>query len=214
MGNLLSGIPLLSVLSAVVVLVGAVLVVLGRNVFGPRHAGFAVAGLVLLGFVFVATYFVVGTFDDAIVRITAWSASGIAPVSPAIAFSQAVYAFLEVSAFLGTFGVLAVVLLIHELEPIGAKMALWAALATSGVILFGMALVVGAALSGASTSAFLNYTVDFGPIAAAESMAIPFRVFDLVPTLLLASATFIAWSRIDRGLVPRRAPEPGAALEE
>lgn len=214
-GTLVSWVPVIGLVGSAVTLIGAILVILGRDAFGRTHRQNVIASIILF-FVGVVIAFV-GT-----VILVASAAGAIlgAPNEFALAavlqetFTNVVL-LIAVGAFVSGLGS---VFFTYALQKQGGQILLWAAyVATVDVqfatLFFALPLLsdvarilAHAVISGAS--------LDAGGIAIAVNEGIgQVQLLEVIPAALYAVANYLAWTRIDRGEIPQppTPPIPGGA---
>lgn len=197
-GFILGVIPLVGLFGALLMLIGALFVILGRRGFGAVHARNVIVALVLF-FVSIA----------AMLGVVVWAAASAVPYFAPGSRSPNDPAFLD--AFLTSMvegllvvGVLAglmVVLFTYALQDVLGKSLLWGAYAISTMVqVIVVVLVVrdhgyrGAFYAGSPTP-----FASVGLFAAVPALA----ALGLVPGIMNAVAYGLAWARVNRGEIPR-----------
>lgn len=183
-GFLLLWIPDIDILGGILVLVGALLIFLGRRGFGERHRRSVGAGvaLILIG--------LVGTFVAAVIYAISIVAAAVMPgvtIAQIGAQISSDFTFLEAAtATLGILTVIGEILLVYQLADRRARQILWAGLvaqiATSVVVIVIVLPAVSSAISQATSTGTLN----LAPITALETKAQLVELVGAVPAVLLA----------------------------
>jgi len=199
-GFLIGWVPVIGAVGALLSLIGAILVILGRKAFGDRHSNFVlvsvilyIAALVLTG-VFVAWFFVV-TFQ-------AFSQGSPRP------FLSAFWPFLGGVIAASALGAVAEVLFVHELEkPIG-RYLLYAAFVASIAVPLATVLILLPAFT-AVLDGIANGTIG-NPgdprLEVLQTIGSTLALLSVIPSVLFGVAYFLAWQRINRREIPAAAP--------
>ncbi len=207
-GTVIGPIPIIGLLGGIIALVGAILVIIGRNPFGKSHSDYVLwsVGLYIGGFV-IGIIFAIG-FLLAVVQagITNGMTAGFAD-----AFSSNFNNLL-----VGTFISLAItgvanVLFTYALQKPMGKVVLWAAYVGSLALGVYTLSVIGSQVSSAVQAAFASGTFDRAPIDALQSQLSNLRLFAIVPSIIFAAAYYMAWSRVNRNEIPPP-PTPPSTL--
>ena len=197
-GALLGWIPFIGLIGLVLTLVGAILVILGRRVFGRAQARNVILSLVLFvgGIVAVVVLAVVFAFT---------LASSLMGGTPDIAgFRSAFTTYFYGTAIVTVVSGFASVLFTYALQKPVGKVLLWAAYVASSALSVGILLVLGPAIGDALAAALQSGTVDPAALDAVLASADQWSFLDIVPSLLFAAANYLAWDRIRRGEIPER----------
>ncbi|MGI0149415.1 MAG: zinc-ribbon domain-containing protein, partial [Thermoplasmata archaeon] len=207
-GALLSWIPFIGLLGSVLILIGVILVILGRKAFGATHARNIVISIVLfiLGIIIAVTAGLILAFSIA--------TSFIGTVPPSQAAVQAAFNnFLIILVVGSVVGGLASVFFTYGLQNQMGKMLLLAAYGAGVVIQAAIFIVVSGAIAAIVTAMFPGGTYD--PTAAtAALLEFQGRVSALslllaIPNLLYAGAYYLVWTRINKGEIPAPTMPPG-----
>lgn len=213
-GALLSWIPVIGLLGTVLTLVGAILVILGRQAFGATHRRFILVSVVLF-IVGIAVALVGG----AIGLLAATNAFQTAPNEFALAAAlqeaaTTIVLFAAVAAFVAG---LASVFFTYALQNPRGRLVLWAAFAATIAVQFATLFVALPVLSEAARTIaqthFIGGAIDPTAIADAVTNAIAgVQYLNVIPSLLYAFANYIVWDRINRGEIPPPATPPVAPI--
>jgi hypothetical protein len=205
-GTLLGWIPLVGVVGVVLILVGAILVIIGRHAFGPTHArnvvlsivfffigvGIAVAGGIIFAGVFLA------------------GLTGGVPTQAAVQSALTTYLILSIIG--AVVSGLASLLFIYALQNRTGRVLIFAAYGAAVAIQIALFVLLGSAVAQVLSSAFPGGTYNAAAAAAAlanfTSQASTARLLTAIPAVLFAAANYVAWSRINRGEIPE-GPKPG-----
>lgn len=198
-GSALGWIPVISLLGGLLALVGAILVIMGREAFGPAHSRNVAIAIVLyligLFGVFILAAGLVGQIEAAVALPAPQVEGGMV---------DAFNTFLVGGIVVGIFSGLAVVLFLYALLDSVGKVLIWASFfASFGLLLFVWAVIIGQ-VGSATSAAFASSPPDLGPLLALDAQINALRLLDILPDLLMAAAAYVAWSRIDQGKIPLR----------
>ncbi len=197
-GAALGWIPVIGFLGGLLSLVGAILVILGREAFGEKHArtvGIAIALFVigLIGGIFLAGG-ILGSVSQA------------ANLPPALAEPAIVSAFDTLLAGAVVLSILtgpASVLFLWELLSVPGKALILLSYAVGVLVALWVYLVITGQVAAALSSAFAVTPPDSAPILALDAQMNGLKLIDAVPALLAAGAAGMAWARIASGAVPK-----------
>ncbi|HYM39176.1 MAG TPA: hypothetical protein VEY12_03380, partial [Thermoplasmata archaeon] len=207
-GVLVALVPVIGIVGSLLSLAGAILVILGRKAFGARHARNVVLAIVLflVGFVggFLLTLGVFASIGTAILA---------SPSQIQAAVTNAFSNLLVGAIVIGLISGLASVLFLWELLSTSGRILVLASYAVSvgmdvAIYLFVMGRL-GPALAAASGS-----PPDLTPLLALDLQLVNLRLLDVFPTVLLAAAAYVAWSRIKSGEIPKKGTGASRASAE
>ena len=194
-GSLLSWIPLIQIVGYLLILVGVILVILGRKAFGPEHSRNVVISIILF---FVGIIVVIGVAVAAAVS----NLSGIIGPGGTVTLTPAFLAGALNAGLLG--GIVAAfivgiaeVLFTYGLQAQPGRILLWAAYGANIALSIAIYLILSPLLSSVATQA------DYDRVIALQGTYV---LLNVVPGLLFAAADYLAWSRISRGEIPAPAP--------
>jgi len=205
-GTLISWIPVVGAIGYLLMLIGAILVILGRKAFGRTHARNVVASIVLfiLG--------IVGLFAAAIplgIAMVNVQLNGVQPDSAAqleSGYQTILVGGVVLSVLLG----LASVLFTYALQNPMGRILLWSGYGANVALNIAIAWILSPLVPGAVQDALARGVLDPTPIANLESQQSALNLLAVLPALLFAGANYIAWSRIARREIPVLEPAPGA----
>lgn len=197
-GTLLSWIPIISLIGYVLLLVGAILVILGRKAFGPTHSRNVIISIVMffLGIVVAVVVVVIAVFSN----LSGFIGPGGVPQPAALvsALGAALIGGIVGAAIIG----IAEVLFTYALQnPIG-RVLLWAAYGAN----VALSVVIFAIISPQLSS--ILSTGDYNRLAGQQGTL---QLLGVIPTALFAAADYLAWSRISHGEIPAPPAAPPMA---
>jgi len=205
-GGLISWIPFIGLLGSLLLLIGAILVILGRKAFGATHSRNVIIAIVVF-FVGIISAIAIGVMLG--VALYAASTGSSDPATVANAFVNALNNFLigliVVSAIVG----IAYVLFTYALQQQIGKVLLWAGYAASVAIAIAVYVVISQLFATAIAQATSGTTYDPGPLLAVQAQATALGILSVIPSILFAAATYLAWSRVNRGEIPAPSVPPG-----
>ena len=206
-GALLSWIPFyVSLLGGLLAFIGAILVILGRKAFGAGHSRNVVLAIVLF-FVGVIGTIVLGIVFFA--AIVAASVPGATPADVANAFVNALNNLLIGVIVLSAISGIASVLFTYGLQQKTGKILLWAGYAANVAIAIAVYAIISPLFASAIAQATSGSTYDAGPLLAVQAQATALGILSVIPSILFAAATYLAWSRVNRGEIPAPSVPPG-----
>jgi hypothetical protein len=182
----LSWIPYLDFIGDILVLIGVILVILGRRGFGDDHRRNVVVGGLLFFLTIIATVALAVWF--AVTLIGQAGASGATLSSLGSALNSDLAALFVGAAVIGVIGGLAQVIIPYALSDRETRILLWAAylisVALSIVILVVLYPEIASAVSQATSGSKFNR----GPIDSLETTSTLLGVSKAIPSLLFAWA--------------------------
>lgn len=197
LGSLLSWLPYgIGVIGAILLLVGAILVILGRKAFGASHSRNVIISIVLfcigiLVVIVVAIAALIPSFQAII------NAGGVlTPATRAAAQSAGLAAAIASAVILG----IAEVLFTYALQAQQGRVLLWMAYGANLAIAVALFLVLAPSYNAVTTQAEFD---------RAYSQQILYSLLAVLPALIFAGADYLAYARISRKEIPP-APTPPA----
>lgn len=210
-GAILSWIPLISAVGALVAFIGAILVILGRKPFGAKHSRNVIVSLVMYIVGIIA--YIVFVIAAVLASLGNYLGTPTDPAALVAAAESAINSALLGSIVLAVALGIANILFIIELQNPMGRIVLFAAFGASVAISVATYFVVSPLLA----TAFAGLT-DPNEIAAAaaslEAQIATIGYLGVISAALYAVADYIAWSRINRGEIPAppaQPPAPGMA---
>jgi MFS family permease len=208
-GTLISWIPYYAIgaIGGFLVLVGAILVILGRKAFGPKHSRNVMISILLF---FVGI--IIGVVAVSI--LTSALLAGIFGGTPSQAAVQsALNNYLILLAASAIVGGLASVFFTFELQNKIGRYLLFAGYAANVIIGITLAVVVGQVISTIMSAAFpggtYNATAAIAALADFSARVSALALLSVIPALIYAAANYLVWSRINRGEIPGPTTPPG-----
>lgn len=204
-GTLIGWVPIIGLIGGLLVLIGAVLVILGRKAFGSTHRRNVVLAIVLV---------LVGIIGGAILGAAfafALIAGGVSqnPQDFANAFTSAINNLLIGAIVLVAISGLASVLFTYALQQQMGKILLWAGYGANIALQIVIFAIIRPLITGAVNDAISGGTVDTAPLLALQGQLAGLGLLGAIPSLLFAAATYLAWSRVNRGEIPPPTTPPG-----
>ncbi len=205
-GTIIRAIPIIGLLGGIIALVGAILVIIGRNPFGKSHSDYVLwsVGLYIAGVVLLVTF----TIGFALALVQAATSGGTAGLANALSSN---YNNFLVGAFisLAVTGV-ANVLFTYALQKPMGRLVLWTGYVGSLALGVYTLSVVGSQVSSAVQAAFGSGTFNRAPIDALQTQLSNLQLFAIVPAIIYAAAYYMGWSRINRNEIPSPPTPPVA----
>lgn len=204
-GGLISWIPLIGVVGALLLLIGAILVILGRKAFGSTHARNVVLAIVLF-FVGIIIGIIAGViFAAAVFSAVASQNPAAAAAALAGAFNTLLVGAIIAAAVSG----IGSVLFTYALQKQTGKMLLWAGYLANLAISIAVFAIIAPLIANAVNQATSGGTYDPAPVAALQGQLSALGYLSVIPALLFAAATYLAWSRVSHGEIPASTMPPG-----
>src|SRR3989454_2908412 len=207
-GGLISWIPLIGIVGGLLLLIGAIFVIIGRKAFGSTHARNVVIAIVLF-FVGIIIGIIAGVLFAAAVF------SAIASQNPAAlgaALGSAFNTLLVGAIIAAVVSGIASVLFTYALQKQTGKMLLWAGYAANLAISIAVFAIIGPLIANAVNQATSGGTYNPAPIVALQGQLSALGYLSVIPALLFAGATYLAWSRVSHGEIPPPTTPPGMPM--
>ncbi len=207
-GSLIAWIPLIGALGSLLILIGAILVIIGRKAFGRVHARSVMTalGLFILG---VIGAIVLGVIF-AISLIS--SISGQDPRTVATAFGNALNTLLIGTIIVGAISGIGSVLFTYALQEKTGRMILWAAYVASVAVTVVIFAIISPLIKQAVNDAVAGGTYNSAPLLALQNQQISLNLLHAIPSLLFAAAAYLAWARVNKGEIPPPTTPPGMPM--
>ncbi len=200
-GVVLGPLPFINYLGAILAIIGAVLVILGREAFGKPHSTYAIwsIGIYIAGIVIGIVVAVVFVFE----LIAAAIASPSGPRTEAImsAFNGLLIGIIVGTAISG----IAYILLTYALQQQTGRVLLFAAYALSLTISILNLLLIGPLVSQAVADAVSGGVFNPAPIQELQNQMQLLGLLGLIPSSMYGLAYYLAWSRINKSELPQSA---------
>ena len=195
-GSLISWLPYgIGAIGDILLLVGAILVILGRKAFGPTHSRNVVLSIVLfcIGILIVLVVAIVALIPSVASIV---SSNGVlTPAVRAAAQNAGLSAAIASAVVVG----IAEVLFTYALQAPKGRLLLWLGYGTNLGVAIAIFLVLSPVYTAVTTQA------DFD---RAFSQQLVYSVLAVLPSILFAGADYLAWSRIKRGEIPAAPTSP------
>ena len=213
-GALLQPVPYITYIGSILVLIGAILVILGRKAFGPDHSRNAIWSIII--FVVGIAIVIIGFFAFVFEVISATVATrngtviSTTPISQALASSF--QTLLVASAIGGAVGGIAIVLFTYAIQNRNGRIILWTAYASSIAISVTAAIIISQAVSDAVSQSFAGGLYNPGPLQNLQNQLQAFGLLGLIPAALYSAAMYLVWTRISRGELPAASAPASQAM--
>ena len=195
-GLIIGSLPFVSFIGGLLNIIGAILVILGRNAFGPQHSRNASVSLILyIGGAIVAG---IGTA----VFVFSIVSSRITGTVDQASITSAFQIFLATIVAQAAISGIAIVLFTYQLQKQMGRILLWVGYALSIAISVVTFAYISSILASSIASAFASGTYNPAPLQDLQSEASAFSVLGLIPAIIYAIAYYIARERILRGEIP------------
>ena len=203
LGALLAWIPLVSILGAILTLIGMFLLLSGRTAFGPAHARNVTEAIaVFVGSIIVFAMLSLVAFVGFARGVP--SAESVAQILPTYLLGIGIVAIVSnLSSFLITYALQG---------PVG-RAILWGGWATFCLVEASILLFVALSIQDALRQAFAGPTFDPDPIDAITAAVGQLGLLAIIPSLLFATAYFMAWARVRRWELMERSAAVSPAQE-
>lgn len=208
-GTLIGWIPVIGgLVGGLLLLIGAILVILGRKAFGRAHSRNVVLSIVLfiaVGIVGGAILFVLFTVALIGAAQTYGVTQDIAAFTRAVesAFNTLLYGVVVVGVIAG----LGSVFFTYALQNPTGRILLWSGYGASVAVDVASLALVAPLVAGAVADSIAGGSYNPVPLANLQAQADALSIMSVIPAAIFAAANYIAWSRINRGEIP---PPPEA----
>ena len=209
-GTILGPIPFIGIIGAILILIGVILVILGRHVFGETHSRNAIwsVGIYIVGLV-VIFVFTIGFIASIISAASLTNNPSVLADAIVSSFYNFLIGLIIGSAISG----IANVLFTYTLQKPTGRLLLWLGYTlglVTGIVTFA---VIGPQVSAVAQQAVSGGTFNRVPINALQAQAQGLGLLRFIPALIYAIAYYMAWSRVNAGEIPEaptRQPGPTA----
>lgn len=205
-GSLISWIPFIGALGSLLILIGAILVIIGRKAFGRVHSRnvMTALGLFILGFIGAIVLGVI--FAISVIGSIGGTQD---PRTVATAFGNALNTLLIGTIIVGAIAGIGSVLFTYALQEKTGKMILWAAYVASVAVTIVIFAVISPLIQQAVNDAVAGGTYNSAPLVALQTQQASLTLLNAIPSLLFAAAAYLAWTRVNRGEIPPSTTPPG-----
>jgi hypothetical protein len=208
-GTLLSWIPIAQIFGSLLLLIGAILVILGRKAFGPAHSRFVVISILVFILGFVIT--IVGGFILGFTLAAAYLGGAPTPAALQSAFSNSLIIAFVGTAVAGIASVLFTFALQNQMGRSLLVAGYVASIAVQAVIFVIVSALIPATVDAMFPGGTYNPNAAIVAAAAFQAKAAVWGYLSVIPALIYAGADYIAWTRIKKGEIPAPPTPPGMA---
>jgi MFS family permease len=205
-GTLIGWLPFIGVVGSLLVLIGAILVILGRKAFGATHSRNVMISilLVIVGIIIVAV--------AAVILVSATAASLLGGTPSQSAVTNGFNTFLIIAAIGAIVGGLASVFFTYAIQNKTGRMLLLGGYAAGIIIQIAIFVIVSQAIGSIVATMFPGGTYDpAAAVAATADFSSRVQVLgylSAIPALIYAGAYYIVWTRINKGEIPAATTAP------
>lgn len=208
-GVLLTPIPYVNFVGDILLLIGAILVIVGRKAFGPTHSRNTIWSIIV--FVLGIAVIIAGSvvFAVAVASATISSITNGTPNTTAISQSlSSSFNLLLILAVVGgaILGV-AEVLFTYGLQKQTGKILLWTAYAAALAVSIVTFLIISPLITNAASQAFSGTTYNPAAFSNLQSQEQVLELLNFIPAIIYAIAIYMARSRIQNGELPGSASQ-------
>lgn len=199
-GALLGWIPLgISIIGGLLSFIGAILVILGRRAFGPKHSRNVVVAVVLfilgiVGLVVVGIVFAVALIGSLVPGTTLPTAEALTGAVDVLLIGTIVTSFIM--------GV-AQVLFTYDIQNQAGRLLLFGGLGASLALNIAIFVIISPLIASAVSTALAGGTFDAAPIYSLQAQQSTYALLAVVANLLWAAAYYLVWSRVNKGEIPK-----------
>jgi len=203
-GLLIGPVPYVGIIGGIIVLVGAILVIVGRKPFGPTHSRNTIWSIIIY---IVGIAIVIGAsvaFALSVISATI-SNSMNGTFNPSVVSQALTSSFnvLLIGAVIGgAVSGIASVLFTYALQNRNGRILLWAGYGAGLVVSIVVFLIISQQLTSVFQQATSGGAYNPAPISALQFQQSLVGLLGLIPAVLYATALYLVWSRIGRGELP------------
>jgi hypothetical protein len=209
-GVLFTPIPYVSIVGDILILVGAILVIVGRKAFGAIHARNTIWSIIIF-VIGIAVIFAGGLAFGFAVASAAFAGIGNGTVNTTTISQSLASAFqilLVFSAVGGAIFGIAEVLFTYALQKHIGRILLWAGYAAAVAVSITQFVIISPLIENAASQSFTGTTFDPTPFNSLQTQLQVLGLLSFIPGIIYASAIYLAWSRVKTGEIPSPAPRP------
>jgi hypothetical protein len=207
-GTILGPVPYVNYVGGILVLIGAILVILGRKAFGSSHSRNAIWSIII--YIVGLAIIIIGAIAfifEVISTTIAFRNAGTVDTTVLGQTLQSSFQTLIIAAVIGGAVIgIAQVLFTYAIQNQNGKIILWSAYTTSIIISIVNLIIIAQLVSDAVARSFVGNTFDPGPLQTLQSRFQVFALLGFIPAALYSTALYLAWSRIGRGELPAKTP--------
>ena len=192
---------LVSGIAGLASLAGGLMVVLGRQSFGPKHSKNAIYTLVLF-IVSIVSGAVGGIVFAFSVLLSFFNSGSNSSSITSNSVTSAFYVLLITIMIAAILSGLATVFLTYALQQQTGRILLWVAYISSIALTIVNSIITFQGIAGAINEAFANGGYNPAPLQALQFQQNPIQLLAIIPTLVFAVAFYMAWTRIVKGELP------------
>ena len=213
-GVLLQPIPYVGIIGGIIVLIGAILVIIGRKAFGPAHARNTIYSIVI--FVVGIAVTIAGSIAFALTvasTIIANSSGGtVNTAALGQALSSSFNTLLVLAAIGGAIAGLAVVLFTYAIQKNLGRALLWTGYAAGIVISIVNIIIITPLIANAVSQSFSGTIYDPTPFNNLQSQVRVLGLLAFIPAIIYGTAIYLAWSRVKSGEIPGPVAPPNTMV--
>jgi len=207
-GSLLGWVPFIGVVGIILILIGAILVILGRKPFGPTHSRNVFISIGLFVFGIVGVFALAAILAAAMLSAMLGGPYGATDPNARAALESAFNNFMIGVVVVSAISSLASVFFTYAIQNPTGRVLLWVGYGTGLVVQMITFAIVGPEISGAVAEAFATGTYNPAPLNALQLRMQTLGLMRAIPSLLYAGAYYLVWSRINRGEIPAPPAQP------
>jgi len=214
-GTLISPIPYIQIIGGILDIVGAILVIVGRNAFGTVHARNTIWSIVIYVIGLAVLFAGAIAFGFAIASATLVGIGGgtVNPTSIGQSLSSAFNLLLVLAAVGGAISGIAEVLFTYALQKQIGKILLWTGYAAALAVSIIEFIIISPLIQNAVSQSFTGTTFDPTALNDLQSQLRALGLLSFIPAIIWAIAFYLAWSRINNRQIPsppqQQPPMPG-----
>lgn len=197
-GIVLAPVPFIGAIGGILALIGAIMVILGRDAFGRPHSNYTIWSVILYVVGFVVIFASGVTFGFSIATAALGTSGATISDTLTAAIDNLLIGIIIGGAITG-FGT---VLFTYALQETIGRVLLWIGYASAlvvGVLIFS---VVGANIGQVVQQSLSGGVFNPAPINDLQARLRVLQLLNFVPALINASAYYRAWSRVNKGELP------------
>lgn len=204
----------MGIIGGIIVLIGAILVIIGRKAFGPAHARNTILSIVI--FVVGIAVAIAGSIAFALTVASTIIANSSGGTVNTTALGQALSSSFTTLLVLAAIGAaisgIAVVLFTYAIQKNLGRVILWTAYAASIVISIVTFIIVSPLLANVVSQSFSGTTFDLTPFNNLQSQVRVLNLLAFIPAIIYGTAIYLAWSRVKSGEIPGPVAPPNTMV--
>jgi hypothetical protein len=211
-GTLLGWIPIVQYFGYLLILIGAILVILGRKAFGATHARNVMISILV--FFLTIIIVVVGAIILGFTIAAGFVGGGVLARD---ALQSALTNFLIIYAIAGVVGGLASLFFTYALQnQTGKRLLLGGYVASVVTSIAIIAVVIGSVpefVAAACPSGACDQNATYAATSSFQGRVGAWGLLSVIPSLLYAGAYYLVWNRVKKGEIPGPTMVPGMAAQ-